>query len=537
MELREQDPSAHRIIWHDLEIERAAIAKAIPTSRAIYGSQDQEVNEQHAIDFKHGRFAELATKPEMSGVGCNFQAHCAWSIFLGVGFKFHDFIQAVHRTVRFGQSRPCRVDIIYSEAEREVRRNLETKWAEHDRMTSVMSGIIRKYGLDKLPLQDVLSRSIHTDRHEEVGERFRIVHGDCVAEASRMATASVDLIVTSIPFANHYEYSPTYNDFGHTDDNTHFWAQMDYLTPQLLRILQPGRLACVHVKDRVLFGAVTGAGAPTISPFHAEAIVHYRNHGFDFAGMVTIVTDVVRENNQTYRLGYSEMCKDGTKMGVGCPEYVLLLRKPQSDRRKGYADVRVAKDKIDYSLSRWQLDAHAFWRSKGNRLLPVAEFAAKLRSLDMGEITALMKAFSLEVPYDHEYMVRLGDELGDRLPKTFMALGPASDHDAVWTDINRMGTLNGEQVRRNVEMHICPLQFDIVDRCIDRFSMKDDLVFDPFGGLMTVPFRAILKGRRGAGCELNGSYFKDGLHYLRQAEAKASVPSLFDLLGDERQAS
>ena len=40
--------------------------------------------------------------------------------------------------------------------------------------------------------------------------------------------------------------------------------------------------------------------------------------------MKTIVTDVVRENNQTYRLGWTEQCKDGTKMGVGMPEYLLL---------------------------------------------------------------------------------------------------------------------------------------------------------------------------------------------------------------------
>jgi hypothetical protein len=124
---------------------------------------------------------------------------------------------------------------------------------------------------------------------------------------------------------------------------------MDFLTPEWLRMLKPGRLACVHVKDRVLFGAVTGEGVPTISPFHAEAIMHYRAHGFEFMGMITVVTDVVRENNQTYRLGWSENGKDSTKMGVGCPEYILLLRKPQSDRTRSYADVPVTKSKEDYT--------------------------------------------------------------------------------------------------------------------------------------------------------------------------------------------
>jgi hypothetical protein len=66
-----------------------------------------------------------------------------------------------------------------------------------------------------------------------------------------MAADSVDLIVTSIPFGTQYEYSPSYNDFGHTDDNAHFWEQMDFLVPELLRVLAPGAGAAIHVKDRI----------------------------------------------------------------------------------------------------------------------------------------------------------------------------------------------------------------------------------------------------------------------------------------------
>ncbi|WP_457818004.1 hypothetical protein, partial [Staphylococcus aureus] len=80
-------------------------------------------------------------------------------------------------------------------------------------------------------------------RRVEEGQFFKIAHNDCVDEARRTASNSVGEIITSIPFSNHYEYTESYNDFGHTDSNDHFWAQMDYLTPELLRILQPGRLA------------------------------------------------------------------------------------------------------------------------------------------------------------------------------------------------------------------------------------------------------------------------------------------------------
>jgi hypothetical protein len=143
----------------------------------------------------------------------------------------------------------------------------------------------------------------------------------------------------TIPLGTQYEYSPSYNDFGHTDDERHFWAQMDFLTPQLLRVLQPGRNLVVHVKDRIVPSGLTKLGFQVVQPFHADAIYHYQRHGFAYLGMRTIVTDVVRENSQTYRLGWSEQCKDGSRMGVGMPEYLLLFRKPPTDTSNGYADV------------------------------------------------------------------------------------------------------------------------------------------------------------------------------------------------------
>ena len=91
-------------------------------------------------------------------------------------------------------------------------------------------------------------------REEKSGKLWRAINNDNVLECQTMESNSVDLIVTSIPFSNHYEYTPTYNDFGHNEDNSKFFEQMDYLTPELMRILKPGRLACIHVKDRVLFG-------------------------------------------------------------------------------------------------------------------------------------------------------------------------------------------------------------------------------------------------------------------------------------------
>ena len=526
-----ESPDDHFVLWHDLESERHAIKRAVPDCMDVYGSQELEKREQIISDFSDGFVRILATKPILSGSGCNLQRHCHRAVYVGIGFKFNDFIQSIHRLQRFQQTHPVRIDIIHAESEREVVRVLQQKWNNHKELTETMSEIIRNYGLNQDLINSELTRSIGIERIEVSGDGWTVANNDCVEEAKIMGSDSVDLIVTSIPFSNHYEYTPSYNDFGHTDNNGHFWAQMDFLTPNLLRILKPGRIYACHVKDRILFGNVTGAGIPTSSPFHAEAIFHGQKHGFDYIGMITVVTDVVRENNQTYRLGWSEMAKDGTKMGVGSPEYIILFHKPQTDRTRGYADVPVTKDKAEYSRSRWQVDAHSFWRSSGNRNMTVDELAA----LPSDQRSRAFTDQTMREVYDYESHIKIGEILDERgcLPATFMSLAPGSHHPEVWHDVNRMLTANGDQRARNLTMHVCPLQFDIVDRLIGRYSNPDELVFDPFGGLMTVPSRAVRAGRRGRAVELNPGYFLDGVKYVQAEEHKRNLPSLFDVLEAE----
>jgi DNA modification methylase len=530
-EIVKDDPDDHMLLWHDLESERHAIAAALPGTVCVWGSQDLDERERRIVDFSDGRIQYLATKPVLAGSGCNFQRHCHRATFVGIGFKFADLVQAIHRIQRFLQPHPVRIDLIYTEAERDVRRKLERKWAQHNELVSRMGEIIREHGLSHEALSGGLRRSIGIERVEVAGERYRLVNADAVEETASMPADSVDLVVTSIPFATQYEYTPSYNDFGHTDGNDHFWQQMDYLTPELLRVLRPGRVAAIHVKDRVVPGGMTGLGFQTVQPFHAEAIFHYQRHGFAFLGMISVVTDVVRENNQTYRLGWTEQCKDGTKMGAGLPEYLLLFRKPPTDGADGYADDPVVKSKMDYSRTRWQVDAHGFWRSNGDRPLAPEDLAG----LPHEKIFKLFRDRTQHGVYDYEEHVALGEalEARGRLPTSFMLLQPASWHPDVWTDVARMRTLNMLQERKGQQFHLCPMPFDIVDRAIVRFSEPGETVFDPFGGLMTVPYCALKRGRRGVGIELNPAYFRDGAAYVEAVAREASVPTLFDLLDAE----
>lgn len=559
MQIRAENPDAHRIIWHDLEAERHAIEAAIPDVVSVYGSQDLEKREQCIIDFSDGKFPELAAKPVVAGAGCNFQRHCHQAVFLGIGFKFRDFIQAVHRIQRFGQTQRVRIDLIYTDAERDIRRQLERKWRQHDEQAEKMTQIIREFGLAHAAMAQQLARSLGVERVQAFGEHYTVVNNDCVLETQQMQADSVHLILTSIPFGNQYEYSPSYNDFGHTDDSDHFWQQMDFLIPELYRVLQPGRIAAIHVKDRITPSGISGMGFQVVEPFSDQCTAAFRKHGFGFLARKSIITDVVRENNQTYRLGWTEQCKDGSRMGAGMPEYLLLFRKPPTDRSNGYADVPAVKRKPDcidddgnrvpwrrdlsdkgrevigdgYSRGRWQFDAHGFMRSSGNRpLLP-----EDLDGLDQAAIFQLFKKHSLENVYDfrHDVMIAEHVDKSGWLPSKFMLLQPQSWHPDVWTDITRMLTLNSSQAAKGREQHICPLQFDIVDRAIEQYTMPGEVVYDPFGGIGTTPVRAVKLGRYGRGCELSPPYFLEMANYCAAEERGLAMPDLFALLDAEQQ--
>ena len=525
---RPENKDDHFLLWHDLESERVELCKRIDGCKAVYGSQDDDEADKVIEDFREGRLKSLAAKPEMLGEGLNFQYHCHKAIMF-IDYRFNDKFQAIARIYRFMQQYPVDLYLIYAESEQEIYRSFMQKWKQHRDMVENMTTIIRDYGLFGLDAQEKLMRYMFSKREERKGNLYTAINNDNVLECRQMSDNSVDLIVTSVPFSNHYEYTSSYNDFGFNADNDEFFKQMDYLTPELLRILRPGRLACIHVKDRVLFGNATGDGMPTIDPFSDMCVFHYLKHGFRYMGRITVDTDVVRENNQTYRLGYGEMCKDGSKMGVGCPEYVLLFRKLPTDTSKAYADTPVTKVKYgDYSLARWQIDAHADWKDGGNRLLTFDD----VRNLGIDKIRRFFRKYSKEHIYNYENHVAFAEELEahNKLPRTFMAVDPVSHKEYIWDDVVRMKTLNSRQSQKNLQMHICPLQIDIVNRLIERYSNKGDLVFDPFGGIQTVPYCAVKLGRKGLSTELNYDYWKDGLAYLREAEMDISSPTLFDLM-------
>ena len=524
------------VVWVNLNDEQTTLEKMMKhngiTFSSLTGSQSIDFREELMRKWKAKETQVLLTKPEMYAQGVNLQ-QCNRMIFAGISYKFEEFIQGIHRIQRFGQERHVYVDAIYMESEREIKDALLKKWRQHEEMVEKMTGIIKQYGLNTADKVEKLKRKMGCKIKEVEGQHYKAVNADCVEYTRSMDSNSVDMILTSIPFSNHYEYSNNVNDFGYNQTTDDFFKQMDFLTPELLRILKPGRVAVIHVKDRVLFGNVTGVGFPTMEPFHMQTTMNFMKHGFAYFGMITVTTDVVRENNQTYRLGYTKMRKDSTNMGVGCEEYLLLFRKLPSDTSDGFADERVTHEAEDYPLSEWQLNASAFWRDSGDRQLLPEELAAMPMSARM----KVWKEYSQSHLYNYEFHKQFSKDLEDLggISKEFMTLPPASVSDSVWDDIVRMRTLNLNQYNKKREGHVCPLQIQLVERCINQYTNKGEIVFDPFAGIFTVPMVAVQLGRYGMGTEIHPPYWEDGVSYCQDAENEISSPTLFDFLeGDEQ---
>lgn len=93
----------------------------------------------------------------------------------------------------------------------------------------------------------------------------------------------------------------------------------------------------------------------------------------------------------------------------------------------------------------------------------------------------------------------------------------------VWMDIRQSNTLQRKSARdEKDEKHICPLQLDVIERCIDLWTNPNDIVLDPFAGIGSTPYQAVTMGRRGIGIELKQSYYEQAVKNLISASVMSN---------------
>jgi DNA modification methylase len=101
----------------------------------------------------------------------------------------------------------------------------------------------------------------------------------------------------------------------------------------------------------------------------------------------------------------------------------------------------------------------------------------------------------------------------------------------VWMQVNQTKVLNGRMAKgQEDERHICPLQLDVIERCLTLYSNPGDLVLDPFNGIGSTGYQAVKMGRRYIGIELKPEYAKQAAKFLQAAEQQSG--SLLELIAN-----
>lgn len=126
------DTNAQALVWCHLNEEGKRLADIIPGAVEVSGRDSDEAKEEKLMAFAAGQVRVLVSKPKVAGFGLNFQS-CAHVTFFP-SHSFEQYYQGVRRCYRFGQKRDVRVDVVTTEGEQEVMKNLQRKAKSADRM-------------------------------------------------------------------------------------------------------------------------------------------------------------------------------------------------------------------------------------------------------------------------------------------------------------------------------------------------------------------------------------------------------------------
>jgi hypothetical protein len=128
------DTGKPALVWCHLNDEGDALAQRIPDAIQVSGKDSDDAKEEKLLAFANGQARVLITKPVIGAWGLNYQ-HCSHITFFP-SHSFEQYYQGVRRCWRFGQKNEVRVDIVTTEGESGVLKNLQRKAAQADQMFS-----------------------------------------------------------------------------------------------------------------------------------------------------------------------------------------------------------------------------------------------------------------------------------------------------------------------------------------------------------------------------------------------------------------
>lgn len=307
----------------------------------------------------------------------------------------------------------------------------------------------------------------------ETGEGWSLLLGDSCERLTEIESDSVDHAIYSPPFASLYTYSPSARDLGNSANRAEFLAHFAWIIKEMLRVTKPGRINAVHVQQ--LTTSKAAHGVIGLTDFRGEVIRAYQAEGWIYNGEVCIDKDPQAQAIRTkaQALMFVQKNKDSSKSRPALADYLLLFRAP------GDNAVQV---KTDVTNEEWIEYARPVWKGT-----------------------------------DDEGILSGYEEDGLTVP------------NACWYGIRESNTLNVAAGREsNDERHICPLQLDLIARCIRLWSNPGETILTPFAGIGSEVVTAVKLGRKAIGIELKPSYWRTAVDNVRRVERDRDQMDLFE---------
>jgi DNA modification methylase len=336
------------IVWCNTNDESEQLTAAIPDAVEVKGSDTAKQKEERIDAFTDGRARVIITKAGIAGYGLNWQ-HCRNVAFVGLSYSFEDFYQALRRSYRFGQTKQVNAYIVQASTEGAILKTIQRKIEQHKEMQDRMKLAAAAFQEQRKQL------TMKTDITTATGDGWTIHHGDCVRVARQIEDESIDFSVFSPPFADLFTYSDDLQDMGNCSDMSEFTKHFELLIAEIARIMVPGREVAVHCVD--LLSTKWKHGKIEFQDFSGEIIRAFWRHGFLFHSRITIWKSPVTEMQRTKAHGllYKTLTADSCDSRVGCPDYLLVFRKPGDNPKP------VTKDRSRYPVDWWQEVASPVW--------------------------------------------------------------------------------------------------------------------------------------------------------------------------------
>ena len=324
---------------------------------------------------------------------------------------------------------------------------------------------------------------------QKVTNEYALYNGDSCEMLPTLRDASVGLSIYSPPFAQPgggalYHYSSSPRDLSNARSFGEFLEHYGVIVSELLRATMPGRMTAVHVAD-----VPTGnTGCDHLFDLPGEVIRLHESIGFRYAARYCIWKEPLEVRNRTLakNLAHKTIVDDSADCSNAGADYLLLFRKPGENPQP-----------IKHP--------NGFQEYIGEREVPAELLPFKG-----------WKGKQTENRYSHWIWRQYASSF--------------------WDDIRLGNVLPFRDAKEpDDEKHVHPLQLDVIERAVHLWTNPGDVVVTPFMGVGSEVYGAVKHGRRGIGCELKSSYYRQAIANLdtlgRSASSADKQPSLFGLTG------